>query len=200
MSHRCHSPPLRSPRSASSYTLIALFPVFVIIINSFKGRATFSPLSLPSPGRTIGYVTVKRGDFPLYFQNSLIVTVVSLFFVLLFGAMAAFALSEYRFKGNTADGALPGARDHDPDPAGDGGDPADHGGVGDRQHARGADPRLHRAGAAALDLHPLGVHANGERRPEECRPDRRHFRIPHLLPAGAAAGAAGAWRRSRCSP
>jgi raffinose/stachyose/melibiose transport system permease protein len=50
----------------------------------------------------IGYETVaKRGDFPLYFQNSLIVTVLSLFFVLLFGAMAAFALSEYRFKGNT---------------------------------------------------------------------------------------------------
>ena len=44
---------------------------------------------------------MKQGDFVLYFQNSLIVTVVSIFFVLLFGAMAAFALSEYRFKGNT---------------------------------------------------------------------------------------------------
>ena len=50
----------------------------------------------------IGYQTVmKQGDFFLYFQNSLIVTVASLFFVLLFGAMAAFALAEYRFKGNT---------------------------------------------------------------------------------------------------
>ncbi len=50
----------------------------------------------------MGYETVlKQGDFFLYFQNSLIVTVASLFFVLLFGAMAAFALSEYRFKGNT---------------------------------------------------------------------------------------------------
>ncbi|MEL0076891.1 MAG: carbohydrate ABC transporter permease, partial [Alphaproteobacteria bacterium] len=34
-------------------------------------------------------------------QNSLIVTVASLFFILLFGAMAGFALAEYRFKGNT---------------------------------------------------------------------------------------------------
>jgi raffinose/stachyose/melibiose transport system permease protein len=50
----------------------------------------------------IGYQTVmKQGDFVLYFQNSMIVTVVSLFFILLFGAMAAFALSEYRFRGNT---------------------------------------------------------------------------------------------------
>ncbi|MGC4024727.1 MAG: carbohydrate ABC transporter permease [Mesorhizobium sp.] len=89
-----------------TYTVIALFPVFLIVINSFKSRnAIFrSPLSLPGPETydPIGYITVlKQGDFFLYFQNSLIVTVVSLFLVLLFGAMAAFALSEYRFKGNT---------------------------------------------------------------------------------------------------
>lgn len=89
-----------------TYTLIALFPVFVIVINSFKSRrAIFAdPLALPWPENfdLIGYETVvKQGDFFLYFQNSLIVTVASLFFVILFGAMAAFALSEYRFKGNT---------------------------------------------------------------------------------------------------
>jgi raffinose/stachyose/melibiose transport system permease protein len=81
----------------------------VIVINSFKSRKAIfsSPLSLPSPETfsMIGYETVaKRGDFLLYFQNSLVVTLVSLFFVLLFGAMAAFALSEYRFKGNTLTG------------------------------------------------------------------------------------------------
>jgi len=86
--------------------MIALFPVFVIVINSFKSRkAIFAdPLALPMPDNfdLVGYQTVlKQGDFFLYFQNSLIVTVASLFFVLLFGAMAAFALSEYRFKGNT---------------------------------------------------------------------------------------------------
>ncbi|QYK41098.1 MAG: carbohydrate ABC transporter permease [Paracoccaceae bacterium] len=88
-----------------TYTVIALFPVFVIVINSFKSRrAIFAdPLALPSPSNfdAIGYATVlKQGDFILYFQNSMIVTVASLFFVLLFGAMAAFALSEYRFRGN----------------------------------------------------------------------------------------------------
>ena len=88
-----------------TYTLIALFPVFVILINSFKSRkAIFSaPLALPNAESfdLIGYTTVlKQGDFFHYFQNSMVVTVVSLFFVLLFGAMAAFALSEYRFKGN----------------------------------------------------------------------------------------------------
>ncbi|MBB3233873.1 carbohydrate ABC transporter permease [Phyllobacterium endophyticum] len=88
------------------YTLIALFPVFLTVINSFKDRASIfrDPLGLPTPSTfsLIGYQTVLgQGDFVLYFQNSFIVTGVSIFFVLLFGAMAAFALSEYRFRGNT---------------------------------------------------------------------------------------------------
>ncbi|MBV6656295.1 MAG: carbohydrate ABC transporter permease [Devosiaceae bacterium] len=87
------------------YMIIALFPVFVILINSFKTRrAIFSePLALPNAETFswIGYETVaQQGDFFLYFQNSMIVTVGSLFFILLFGAMAAYALSEYRFRGN----------------------------------------------------------------------------------------------------
>ena len=87
------------------YTLIALFPVFVIVINSFKSRKFIfrEPLALPNADSfsLIGYQTVlKQGDFFGYFQNSMIVTVASLFFILLFGAMAAFALAEYRFKGN----------------------------------------------------------------------------------------------------
>ena len=89
-----------------AYTVIALFPVVVIVINSFKSRnAIFqSPLAFPTPETfdLIGYTTVlNQGDFFVYFQNSLIVTVASLFFVLLFGAMAAFALAEYRFRGNS---------------------------------------------------------------------------------------------------
>jgi raffinose/stachyose/melibiose transport system permease protein len=89
-----------------AYTVIALFPVILVVVNSFKSRSAIfgSPLSLPTAETfdLIGYVTVmNQGDFFGYFQNSLIVTVASLFFVLLFGAMAAFALSEYRFRGNT---------------------------------------------------------------------------------------------------
>jgi raffinose/stachyose/melibiose transport system permease protein len=89
-----------------TYTLIALFPVFVILINSFKSRAAIfsQPLSLPNSATfsLLGYETVwRQGNFLLYFQNSVVVTLASLFCVLLFGAMAAFALSEYRFRGNS---------------------------------------------------------------------------------------------------
>lgn len=88
-----------------SYTLIALFPVFLTLVNSFKTRnAIFrEPMAIPTPSTfsLVGYETVlKQGDFFGYFQNSLIVTVVSIALALLFGAMAAFALSEYRFRGN----------------------------------------------------------------------------------------------------
>jgi raffinose/stachyose/melibiose transport system permease protein len=108
MSTATHSPARSVAAHAilAAYTLIALFPVVVIVVNSFKERnAIFrSPLSPPTSETfsLIGYETVMaQGDFLQYFQNSLIVTVVSLALVLLFGAMAAFALSEYRFRGNT---------------------------------------------------------------------------------------------------
>ncbi len=101
--------PLRSGfvhLALAGYTVVALFPVVLTIFNSFKDKnAIFrTPLALPTAETfsLIGYTTVlKQGDFIGYFQNSLIVTVVSIFFALLFGAMAAFALSEYRFRGNT---------------------------------------------------------------------------------------------------
>ncbi|MCV3766760.1 carbohydrate ABC transporter permease [Rhizobium sp. TRM95796] len=89
-----------------AYTAIALFPVVLTIMNSFKSRnAIFrNPMQPPLPDTfdLIGYTTVlSGGSFQIYLMNSLIVTVVSIALVLLFGAMAAFALSEYRFRGNT---------------------------------------------------------------------------------------------------
>jgi len=104
------APILRMRRSVvhlllGGYTLVALAPVILIIMNSFKNRKSIfgQPLLPPGAGSVslIGYETVlKQGDFLGYFQNSLIVTVGSIFFILLFGAMAAFALTEYRFRGN----------------------------------------------------------------------------------------------------
>ena len=88
-----------------AYTAVALFPIILVIMNSFKTRkAIFSdPLSFPNSATFSldGYTTVwERSNFSLYFTNSLVVTVISIILVLLIGAMAAFALSEYQFKGN----------------------------------------------------------------------------------------------------
>ena len=88
-----------------AYLLLALLPILLVFMNSFKSRdAIFTdPLAWPTPETfsLIGYTKVLgRSDVLLYFGNSFIVTVASLFFILLFGAMAAWGLSEYRFRGN----------------------------------------------------------------------------------------------------
>ena len=89
-----------------AYTIICLFPIVLIVMNSFKSRAAIfaHPLQPPTPATfdLIGFTSVlKQGNFAHYFESSLVVTVASVGFALLFGAMAAFALSEYRFRGNT---------------------------------------------------------------------------------------------------
>ena len=88
------------------YTFIALFPVALILINSFKSRRAIfqNPYSLPTAETfdMVGYNTVfARANFENYFVNSLVVTVGALLVILIAGTMASYALSEYRFRGNT---------------------------------------------------------------------------------------------------
>ena len=89
-----------------SYSLLALGPTLLIILNSVKSRRAIfdDAFSLPSPENfdLVGYETVFSGSsFDVYFRNSFIVTIASVFLVVLFSAMAGFALTEYHFKGNT---------------------------------------------------------------------------------------------------
>jgi raffinose/stachyose/melibiose transport system permease protein len=89
------------------YTLAAVLPILLVIMNSFKNRnAIFgSPLSPPTAETfsLIGYAKVLgNAHVGTYFLNSMIVTLGSMGFVLLFGAMAAWALTEYKFRFSTA--------------------------------------------------------------------------------------------------
>jgi len=86
--------------------VVALFPIVLVVMNSFKSRKAIfgAPLlpPLPSTFSTVGYETVlKRSHFEVYFVNSLVVTLGAMFLILFFGSMAAFALSEYKFPGDT---------------------------------------------------------------------------------------------------
>lgn len=88
------------------FCALAMLPILLILMNSFKDRSAIfgNPYALPLPGSwsLSGYSTVlARSNFSRYFLNSLIVTLLSMFLILLTGAMASFALSEYRFRGNT---------------------------------------------------------------------------------------------------
>ena len=188
------------------YTLIALFPVFVIVINSFKNRRAIftAPLALPAARdlrpRSATPPCSRQGDFLLYFQNSLIVTVASLFCVLLFGAMAAFALSEYRFRGNTLMGLYLALGIMIPIRLGTVAILQLMVASGLVNTLTALDPRLHRPGPAARRLHPLGVHEVGLRRPEERRPHRRPQRVHASSSASSCRWSARRWRRSRSSP
>ncbi|HEX9903854.1 MAG TPA: carbohydrate ABC transporter permease [Propylenella sp.] len=88
------------------YTLLAIGPILLVLVNSFKTRRAIfgDPVALPNSDTftLTGFESVlSKADFGLYFVNSLTVTIVSLAAVLLTGAMAAWALTEYRFRGNT---------------------------------------------------------------------------------------------------
>ncbi|HSL31180.1 MAG TPA: carbohydrate ABC transporter permease [Anaerolineales bacterium] len=87
------------------YAIIALFPIVMILMNSFKERRAIfgAPFEFPTAETfsLIGYETVtERSTFHLYFLNSAIVTFIALILTLFIGAMAAFALAEYDFPGN----------------------------------------------------------------------------------------------------
>ncbi len=97
------------------YSLLALFPLTLIILNSLKDRrdlfrAPYQPpiwfsfeggFHIVNIFSTSGYEQVlARADVVLYFANSLIVTGGALFLILLTGSMISFALSEYRFRGS----------------------------------------------------------------------------------------------------
>jgi raffinose/stachyose/melibiose transport system permease protein len=87
------------------YGLIAFLPVVLIAMNSFKTRAAIftQPYLPPLPGlfSPSGYQTMfERAHFARYFANSAIVAGAAMTLILLLGAMAGFALAEYRFRGN----------------------------------------------------------------------------------------------------
>jgi raffinose/stachyose/melibiose transport system permease protein len=85
------------------FALIAVAPVLLIILNSFKTtREIFSdPFALPNAETfsVAGYERVfDRGRFVANYRNSLIVTVATTGLTLVLGTFAAFGLTEYKVR------------------------------------------------------------------------------------------------------
>lgn len=83
------------------WSILVMFPIWTMIINSFKMPYDIylDPYGLPKKWNFASYLSVvKDGDFLLYFKNSFIVTIVSLFLILLCGSLAAYALANWRSK------------------------------------------------------------------------------------------------------
>jgi raffinose/stachyose/melibiose transport system permease protein len=85
----------------SVWSMIVLFPLWIMFINSFKDRLSIyrNTYGLPEVWHFSNYTDVlQSGDFMNYFKNSFLAVGTSLALVLFFGAMAAYALARWRGK------------------------------------------------------------------------------------------------------
>ena len=83
----------------SLWTLIVLFPVWTMLVNSIKPKRDIfrNPFAFPKHITFDGYISAwSAGRFDLYFRNSIFVTVLSLFLILFLGSLAAYALANWR--------------------------------------------------------------------------------------------------------
>jgi raffinose/stachyose/melibiose transport system permease protein len=81
------------------WCLVVLFPLWVLVINSFKTRLTIyeNPFWIPRQWNFGNYATVLGdGDFILYFKNSLVVVIVSLLAMTVVSALAGYALANWK--------------------------------------------------------------------------------------------------------
>src|SRR5690554_934115 len=84
-----------------AWTLLVLFPLWVMVINSFKTRLTIyeNPFGVPKKWNFANYAMVfTDGDFLNYFKNSFIVVSISIIAVLVIGSLASYAFANWRTK------------------------------------------------------------------------------------------------------
>ena len=88
-----------------AWSLVVLYPLWVMIINSFKDRLSIyqNPFGLPQKWNFINYSAVLGdGDFLVYFRNSFVAVVLSLALMLIAASLAAYALANWRGKASKA--------------------------------------------------------------------------------------------------
>jgi ABC-type glycerol-3-phosphate transport system permease component len=85
---------------------IALLPVWWGLVTSLKPAAqimSFPPKWLPEPPTLASYVQVwQQSNLPIYFRNSIIVTLAALVVALVVSVHAAYALARFSFRGRNA--------------------------------------------------------------------------------------------------
>lgn len=84
------------------FLFMELYPIFWILMSSIKPTQEFNltaSYALPRNPDFTNYVEAwNRGKMNIYFKNSAIVTLVSLFFIIILSTVASFALTKMRWK------------------------------------------------------------------------------------------------------
>ncbi len=84
------------------YSVVVAYPMLWLLLASLKSsRELFErPWGLPAPPQWVNFAKAwTEAGIGQYFLNSVFVTAVSMFFILLIGAMAAYALARFVFPG-----------------------------------------------------------------------------------------------------
>ena len=87
------------------WSFISMFPVWILLINTFKVRKEIytNPFGLPNVWTLQNYESLlSNSNFFLYFRNSFLVVVISLFMILFLGSLCAYALAHWRTKTSSA--------------------------------------------------------------------------------------------------
>jgi ABC-type glycerol-3-phosphate transport system permease component len=84
------------------FSIIAVYPVYYMVVTAFKTRQNWlhDQFGLPNPITWQNFADAfSRGNIPLWFGNSLIVTFFSLIASTVVSALAAYAIARFRFAG-----------------------------------------------------------------------------------------------------
>lgn len=85
------------------YAVSIFFPILLMLLTSLKGnREIFTnPYGLPHIFNLDNYIKlIKISNYSVYFKNSIIVAVTSIFLILIFSSLASFVIAKYKFTGN----------------------------------------------------------------------------------------------------
>ena len=81
---------------------IAIFPLYLVLVTSFKeqGRIIIEPLNLPKVWHWENFILAwQKGHFSTYFLNSILVTIPTVFIILTFSLLAAYVIARKSFPG-----------------------------------------------------------------------------------------------------
>lgn len=85
------------------YAVSIFFPILLMLLTSLKGnREIFTnPYGLPHIFNLDNYIKlIKISNYLVYFRNSIIVAVTSIFLILIISSLASFVIAKYRFIGD----------------------------------------------------------------------------------------------------
>jgi ABC-type glycerol-3-phosphate transport system permease component len=85
-----------------AFSILALYPVYYMMITAFKTRDNWlhDQFGLPNPITFQNFAdALSKGNIPLWFQNSVIVTIASIVVTTVVSALAAYSIARFRFTG-----------------------------------------------------------------------------------------------------